>query len=114
MGKPNPNLALINTSIDCIKTASICIEHCIKSLGTGDTSLKDCAGKALEVEVICTSLARLASYESPHLKELAKVAMNICIDCEKECKKHKKKHQVCLACAKSCAECIVECKKMGA
>ncbi|MBF0275696.1 MAG: four-helix bundle copper-binding protein [Nitrospinae bacterium] len=112
MGKPNPYLGLINSSLDCIKTASICLEHCIKTLGTGDTSLKNCANKVIELEVICSSLARLASYESQHLKELAKVAVNICIECEKECKKHKE-HQVCLACAKSCAECLKECKSLG-
>ncbi len=102
------NQALINSALDCMKTAEICINHCLDVLGTGDTSLAECGKVVQELETICSSLFKFASYDSKYLNGILAVAKQVCTDCEKECRKHKK-HQSCLDCADACVACLKEC-----
>ena len=105
---PSP---IIDSALDCVKTAELCIDHCIEVLATGDTSLAECARRVQELGAVCTTLFKMASHDSVHLKETARLASAICKDCEKECRKHKK-HQSCLNCADACVSCLKECKKI--
>ena len=52
----------------------------------------------------------MAAQGSKHLAKYAKVAMEVCQDCEAECRKHESEHQVCKDCASACAACAKECK----
>ena len=105
------NTGLIDSAIDCVKTAEACLNHCIEVLGTGDTSLAKCAKSVTELKIYCTALYQAGSYNSDYLKEIVILSAKVCKDCEKECRKHKK-HKTCLECADSCANCLKECKKI--
>jgi hypothetical protein len=45
---------------------------------------------------------------------LARVAMDLCEECEKECRKHADKHVQCKECGEACAECHKACKAIAA
>ena len=107
-----PALAgLVDSSLHCVKTAELCIDHCIDVLATGDPSLAECARRVQELEAACTALFKMASWGSPHLKETARLTAAVCKTCETECRKHKK-HKSCLDCADACAACLKECEKI--
>lgn len=107
------NAKLIEAAADCVLKAQVCLQHCLVLLGDGDKSMAACAKSASQVEAICGALQKLAAAEAKHLPALAKVAMEICQDCEEECKKTDK-HPECKACGESCAACYKECKKIAA
>jgi Cys-rich four helix bundle protein (predicted Tat secretion target) len=106
------NSALISAASDCVLKAQVCLQHCLVLLGEGDKSLAACAKSSSQVEAICGALQNLAAAESKSLPALAKVAMDICKDCEEECKKTDK-HPQCKACGEACAACYKECKKIA-
>lgn len=110
----NPNEAIVDAALDCLKTGQACLDHCILLFKKGDNSVAACADTVNEMLAMCTTLSKLASYQSRHLKAFAKVCMESCIDCEKECRKHEDKHAECKACADSCKNCIEQCKKLAA
>ena len=102
--------ALIKTATDCIGIAEICQAHCIKLLGAGDTSMKDCMGLVAATLPMCEALVRLAALDAPRLAEFTKVCIGVCADCEAECRKHASHHSECRDCADACAACIKACK----
>ena len=110
----NPYTEIIDAALDCIKTGQACNDHCIQLIKAGDTTIADCMDVLAENLAMCGALAQMASYQSTHLAELAKVCIATCKDCEKECRKHEDKHEECKACAESCKECIAACKKIVA
>ena len=107
----NRNEKLIAASADCVAKANVCLQHCIVLLGEGDKSMTACAKSATQVIALCTALEQVAAGESKFLPQLAKVAMDICKECEDECKKQDK-HPECKACGESCAACYKECKAL--
>jgi Cys-rich four helix bundle protein (predicted Tat secretion target) len=111
MGKANA--ALITTASDCLQTGEACLAHCLVLLGKGDKEMAACAQSVNELLAICTALMKVASQDSRFVPALAKVAGDVCSNCEKECRKHEKKHAECKACADSCAACLKECKKLA-
>ncbi len=114
MGVPPANLALIDTASACIKTGLICTSHCLDSLAMGDMSMAACAKSVDQMMSVCGSLAKLASMGSPHLPEVARLAVAVCQDCEKECQKHAAEHMECKNCADACAACAKESRKFAA
>ena len=72
-----------------------------------------CAKSASQVEAVCGALQKLAAAEAKNLPQMAKLAMDVCKDCEEECKKTEK-HPECKACMEACAACYKECKKIAA
>jgi Cys-rich four helix bundle protein (predicted Tat secretion target) len=106
--------ALVDAALDCVKTGQACLDHCLRVLKTGDTSLADCAVAVDELAATCLALSRLAALDSQHLPAFASVASKICAACEAECRKHAEHHAACATCAESCRECIAECKKVMA
>ncbi len=110
----NRNDAVIDTALDCVKKGNACLDHCIELVKMKDTSIAECLATVTDMLPMCTALAKLASNQSPHLAELAKVCIAVCESCEKECRKHEDKHTECKNCAESCAACIKECKKIVA
>ena len=110
----NSNTEIIDAALDCIKTGQACNEHCIELVKSGDTSIADCMDIITESLAMCNALSQMASAQSSHLPELAKLCITVCEECEKECRKHEKKHAACKACADSCNACIKACKKIVA
>jgi Cys-rich four helix bundle protein (predicted Tat secretion target) len=96
---------------NCVSAGDVCVSHCLALFVAGDTSVAACARSVYQMNAMCEAVARLASANSEHLPELARVAHATCLDCEKECRKHEKEHAVCRACAEACAACAEECKK---
>lgn len=107
------NEKLIAAASDCVLKANLCLQHCIVAMGQGEKDLAACAKSSSQVAAICTALQQLASADSKQLPQLAKVAMEICKDCEEECKKTEK-HPECKACKEACAACYKECKSIAA
>jgi Cys-rich four helix bundle protein (predicted Tat secretion target) len=105
---------LAKAARDCVSAGGACLSHCLAIYGMGDGSLADCARTVYQMAAVCEALSRLASAHSEHLKELAKVAQAVCLDCEKQCRKHENKHAECKACAEACAACAEECKQQFA
>lgn len=104
---------LIAAAADCVLKANICLQHCIELLGEGDQTMAACAKSSSQTAAICTALQQLASADSKHLPQLAKVAMELCKECEEECKKTEK-HPECKACKEACIACYKECKAIAA
>lgn len=111
-GGPSKHQALIDSALKCVGRGEVCVDHCLTLMATGDTSLKDCLRSVQIMMPMCSALMRAAAFDTPRLKEIAKVCLDICADCEKECKKHAEHHTACKACMESCADCIAECKKV--
>lgn len=105
--------AVASTAAECIKTGQVCIDHCLSLLGQGDTSIAGCARSVEQMLPICAALQQLAVQKSAYLPGLAKVALQVCRDCEKECRKHADKHEPCKACAEACLACAKECEKLA-
>jgi Cys-rich four helix bundle protein (predicted Tat secretion target) len=101
---------LMDAVANCINKGEICLSHCIMLMGDGDKSVAGCARTVSETLALCEGLRKLAAQGSPRAKEVAKIAMASCLDCEKECRKHEQKHAECRDCAKACADCAKECK----
>jgi len=93
----------------CVAESEVCINHCLDMFKTGDTTLANCAITVQETMAFCAAHAKLASYDSPFLKKMSVLGLEICAACEKECRKHEK-HPECKACADSCVACIKACK----
>jgi Cys-rich four helix bundle protein (predicted Tat secretion target) len=113
-GMAKRNAALIAASADCLKVGEACLAHCLYLLGNGDKEMAACAQSVNEMLTSCNALMKLAGQDSRYVPALAKVAGEICANCEKECRKHEKHHEECRACAESCATCLKECKKVAA
>lgn len=110
----NPHAKLIEATGTCIEKGNLCLTHCIQLLGEGKTEMSACAKSVMQMLTTCTALQELASQESTHVKELAKLASTVCKECEVECKKHADKHQACKDCLDACKDCNKECESLAA
>ncbi|MCW8909331.1 MAG: four-helix bundle copper-binding protein [Gammaproteobacteria bacterium] len=108
----NPYEPAIDAALGCLKDGQACLDHCMILFKKGDNSVADCADTVNEMLAMCSTLSKLASYQSRHLKAFAKVCIASCKDCRKECRKHEDKHAECKACADSCKKCIEQCEKL--
>jgi len=59
---------------------------------------------------VCTSIGQLAAQDAKRLKDMARVCVSVCSDCEDECRKHEFHHVECKNCAEACAAMISACK----
>jgi Cys-rich four helix bundle protein (predicted Tat secretion target) len=109
-GGGDPGLA--EAAYACLGKGQTCLAHCIGMLAAGDTTMAGCAPAVHDMHAVMTGLAAAAASGSRHLKELARVAMEFCKDCEAECRKHADKHVVCKECAEACARTIAACQKV--
>ena len=105
------NQAVINSASECVSTGEVCLNLCNDVLAQGDKSMADCAKSVSQLVVVCGALRSLAAQNAPALPKMARVAMDVCQDCEAQCRKHEKMHAECKACADACATCYAECKK---
>jgi Cys-rich four helix bundle protein (predicted Tat secretion target) len=100
--------SLTETAAHCVAKGNLCQQHCIESLSTGSKMMAECADKVRDMLIYCDALSKAAAAKSPHLKALAKIARDACLDCETACRKHQKM-DVCKACADACADCAKAC-----
>lgn len=105
---------LLDTTSQCIQTGNLCLAHCLVALGDGEQDMAACAQSVNQMLSVCTALAALASQDSKYLRDTAKLAANVCKDCEIECKKHAEKHEACNACMEACQACRKECEAIAA
>jgi Cys-rich four helix bundle protein (predicted Tat secretion target) len=103
---------LLDAALMCVNRGQACVDHCIKLLAAGDTSFKDCMGSVSTMLPMCTAVAKFAVFDVSRLKEVVKICVDVCGDCELECRKHEHHHAQCKNCADSCAAFIREGKKM--
>lgn len=103
---------LAEAAYACLGKGQSCLAHCIGMLAAGDTTMAGCAPAVHDMHAVMTGLAAAAASGNRHLKELARVAMEFCKDCEAECRKHADKHVVCKECAEACARTIAACQKV--
>ncbi len=113
-GKYEYNTALFAAAQDCVRAGTICLDHCVRLLSTGDKSMAECAATVRAMLPLCTATSELALQKSAHLKALAAVCAKACRDCEAACKKHAMHHAECKGCMESCAACATECEKAAA
>jgi Cys-rich four helix bundle protein (predicted Tat secretion target) len=106
------NQDLLDAALLCVSRGEACIDHCVKQLGAGDTSMKDCMDSVSTMLPMCTAVVRFAAFDAPRLKEVVKLCADGCNDCEKECRKHEQHHAQCKNCADSCAAFMREGKKV--
>lgn len=108
------DVALITSALNCIKTAELCKAHCVMMLEQGDKSMAACHRSVNETIAVCQALVSLAAQGSHAVHGIAKVALDVCKNCEKECRKLEAKHSVCKDCAEACAACAKECMRVAA
>lgn len=111
---PVVNQALLDAAQECLRAGEACLDHCIRTLSTGDKSMAECAGTVRAMLPMCRALVDLNRLGSAHLKALAAVCAKVCRDCEKACEKHAHHHAECKACMESCQKCAAECEKAAA
>lgn len=109
----NKNKNVVEAALECQEDGQACLDHCFILLKDGDTSIAKCAETVTEMLVMCEALAKMASYQSSHLKDFAKVCAAVCKDCKDECEEHSDKHVECKECAESCEECIKACENIA-
>lgn len=51
---------------------------------------------------------------SPHVSAMAKVALEVCLTCEKACRKHETHHMPCTGCADARKTRADECREVAA
>jgi len=103
-------MRIVEHATDCVMKGETCVAHCLELFKAGDTSVAECADTVHEMLASCTAMAKLAAYDSRHLKDFVRACVGVCEDCEKACREHEKKHAECKACADSCADCIRVCR----
>lgn len=104
--------ALAEAAYACLGKGQSCLAHCIGMLAAGDTSMAGCAPAVHDMHAVMQGLAAAAASGNRHLKDLARVALEFCKDCEAECRKHAEHHVVCKECADACARTIAACQKV--
>ncbi len=95
----------------CLSTGESCLAHCLVLLGQGDKQMAACAQSVSELMAVCSALQKLALQDSKRTAAMAKLALEVCQDCEKQCRKHEK-HSQCKDCADACLDCAKQCKSL--
>lgn len=106
------NAELIRAVQHCVLSGNACLAHCIKLLGEGDASLKNCARTVNAMLPVADALMRLAAMDATRLKFFAIAAADFCKDCQIECAKHADHHAECRACMESCEATVSEIRKL--
>ena len=103
---PSKYGALVAPYQECIRAALTCISHCQQLLAQGDKSLGTCLKTALDTEVVCSSVLKLATLNSPFTPALAKQSVAVMQACVDACKEHVSHHAQCKACHDACLKAI--------
>lgn len=107
---------VVETSLDCVKTGSACVRHCVDLLAQGDRSLEGCMRSVLDVVAVCDALAKVAGQTAAPTKSLrayAAACAQYCRDCAEACREHAEHHVPCKACMESCNRCAEACEALA-
>jgi Cys-rich four helix bundle protein (predicted Tat secretion target) len=105
-----PNQQIVDAAKRCGRVGQICLAHCIRLTRAGDTSLADCMKAVRAMLPVCAAISQLAAQDAKRLKDMARLCVSVCSDCEDECRKHEFHHVECKNCAEACAAMISACK----
>jgi Cys-rich four helix bundle protein (predicted Tat secretion target) len=94
----------------CTRAAQSCIAHCQELLAQGDKSLGECLRTALDTEAVCSTVLKLASFNSKFAASLAKESIAVMQACVNACKEHVNHHAACKACHDACLKAIQAAK----
>lgn len=104
---------LADAAAACIRAGETCLEHCLRSLGTGDTMLARCARLVEEMLPLCRATSSLAAMGSERARAIAKLCADACADCAAECEKHADHHSECKACLEACRATEAAARALG-
>ena len=62
---------------ECTRAAEVCSSHCLQLLAQGDKALGDCLRMALDTEVVCGEVLKLAGLNSDFTAALAKQSVAV-------------------------------------
>src|SRR5262249_23511626 len=108
--QPAANPVLVAAAARCDSVGTVCLNHCIRLTRAGDKSIADCMRAVQVMLPVCRAMRQLAAQDARRLKDLARVCVTVCSDCEDECRKHEFHHIECRNCAEACANMIRECR----
>lgn len=100
---------LVEAALECVARGQACISRCLDLMASGDTSVAECARSVNLMTPFCDTFARFAVADSALLKDMAKMCVKVCGNCEQACKEHEDEHVECHECAQACRDSIREC-----
>jgi Cys-rich four helix bundle protein (predicted Tat secretion target) len=103
---PSRYSALVVPYQECARASQACISHCQQLLAQGDKSLGTCLRTALDTEVVCSSVLKLANLNSQFTPALARQSIAVMQACVEACKEHVDHHAECKACHDACLKAI--------
>lgn len=109
--------SLVTATFECLKSGEDCLRHCTESLATGDQSMAACNRSVHNMLAVCTAMSKVASYHSAprqHIRKLAEVCAQVCLECSAVCKPHAGHHVTCKRCMESCNACAEACQQVAA
>jgi len=86
----------------CLAAGDECMAHCLRLLGEGDTSMRECSQACHQMLAICRAVGTLAAMQSAHAPALAALCRSVCHDCAEACRAHAGHHAECRACMEAC------------
>lgn len=111
---PRAYEAVRQAAAHCVSAGQVCLDHCIRLLSSGDTSMAQCAKAVNQMLTLCGALQSLAAQNAAQTPALAKLCAQACKECAQACKEHAAHHAECKACMDSCQACAQECEKIAA
>lgn len=107
---PSKYRSLVAPYQECVRASQACIAHCQQLLAQGDKSLGTCLRTALDTEVVCGSVLKLANLNSQFTPALARQSIAVMQACVEACKEHVDHHAECKACHDACLKAIEAAK----
>lgn len=86
----------------CQTAGDACLAHCLRLLGSGDTSMAACAKAVVVMLPTCEAMGTLVENQSERLPALAAVCADLCRDCAAACEPHAGHHAECADCLAAC------------
>lgn len=104
----------IDACFDCVQACTDCADAC---LGEGYIqALGRCIRLDLDCADVCVATVRILSRQLALESQMARVALEACIEavrlCGEECEKHAGYHEHCRVCAESCRRCERSCEEV--
>lgn len=102
-GADQAKAAVLEAMGDCLQAGELCQAHCLRLLGSGDTSMAACSQAVTAMLAVCGAVSTLVALDNAHRNDMLRVCLQVCADCEAACRPHAGHHAECGACAEACA-----------
>jgi hypothetical protein len=93
---------------ECLEACNVCFDSCLKEDNV--KMMSECIQSDRECAEVCSLAISSMQYDSPNVKSILKLLVEVCETCGNECKKHD--HEHCQKCADACFKCVEECRKL--